>query len=155
MSDTILRVFPLDPEFVPDEAGVARAVEEARQLFSGRWVEVEAETSDQVLFVDNGENLERVVCPHCEREIDLDWWADRLDEAMQRVDALPAHQLLTVPCCGAEVRMDELRYEWPVGFARFVIDVWNPDPWPEELDPVTQRLAASVGSPMRAIWAYY
>lgn len=51
--------------------------------------------------------------------------------------------------------MDQLRYEWPVGFARFVIDVWNPDPWPEELDTVTQRLAASVGSPMRAIWAHY
>ena len=51
--------------------------------------------------------------------------------------------------------MDQLRYEWPVGFARLVIDVWNPDPWPEELDTVTQRLAASAGSPMRAIWAHY
>jgi hypothetical protein len=155
MSDTILRVFPVDPEFVPDQGAVERAVEEAWQLFSGRYVEVETETSDQVVFVDNGENLERIVCPRCGNEIDLEWWADRMEEAIQDFEPVPACHPLEVPCCGGQVRIDELVYDWPVGFARFVLDVWNPDPWPEELDPVTHRLAASVGSPMRAIWAHY
>jgi hypothetical protein len=63
MSDTILRVFPVDPEFVPDPAAAARVVEDARQLFWGRWVDVETETSKEVVFVDNGQNLERIKCP--------------------------------------------------------------------------------------------
>ena len=78
-----------------------------------------------------------------------------MEEATLDASAVPAYHLLTVPCCGTQVRMDELRYEWPVGFARFVIEIWNPDPWPEELEPVTQQLAFSVGSSLRAIWAHY
>lgn len=32
-----------------------------------------------------------------------------------------------LPCCGAEQSLNELRYEWPQGFARFRLKAMNPD----------------------------
>ncbi len=31
-----------------------------------------------------------------------------------------------VPCCRATVSLNDLDYEWPMGFARFVIEICNP-----------------------------
>jgi hypothetical protein len=78
-----------------------------------------------------------------------------MEEAIVDFEPVPARHRLEAPCCGAQVSIDERVYEWPVGFARFVLDIWNPDPPPDGLDSVTRRLTASVGSPRRAIWAQY
>jgi hypothetical protein len=31
-----------------------------------------------------------------------------------------------VPCCDALVSLNDLTYDWPVGFARFELEAWNP-----------------------------
>jgi hypothetical protein len=60
-----------------------------------------------------------------------------------------------VPCCGALVSLDTLRFDWPCGFARFEIAVRNPargeyEFTSEELD----MLAAILGHPVRQILAH-
>ena len=32
-----------------------------------------------------------------------------------------------VPCCGARCTLNDLVYEWPQAFGRFVLDVMNPN----------------------------
>ena len=34
------------------------------------------------------------------------------------------------PCCCEPVTLRSLIYDWPVGFARFTVDVWNPSRGP-------------------------
>jgi hypothetical protein len=33
---------------------------------------------------------------------------------------------VTVPCCGSTVSLNDLDYDWPAGFARFVVEARNP-----------------------------
>jgi hypothetical protein len=33
----------------------------------------------------------------------------------------------TVPCCGAVLSLADLDYDWPAGFSRFRITLWNPE----------------------------
>ncbi len=61
---------------------------------------------------------------------------------------------VTTPCCGANVSLNDLNYEWPAGFARFVLEAMNPGVG----DLATAEIAALaeiVGSPLRRIWAHY
>ncbi|GIE78814.1 hypothetical protein Aph02nite_47640 [Actinoplanes philippinensis] len=61
-----------------------------------------------------------------------------------------------VPCCAATVALDSLRYDWPVGFARFEICVTNPVRAAYELDTAELgAVAALLGHPVTQILAHY
>jgi hypothetical protein len=58
-----------------------------------------------------------------------------------------------VPCCGRRVSLNELDYDWPCGFARFELALWNPGRgWltDEELSAVAHAL----GHPVCQIFAH-
>ena len=108
-------------------------------------------------LIDCGENLERIVCPHCGTTIALEWWGDWMDElAGDGWEQADVDASSPSPCCGEAVTLRSLIYEWPMGFARFTVDVWNPDPWPEDDDaekPAT--LGEMLGVSLRGLWAHY
>jgi hypothetical protein len=157
VSDTILRLYASDPDYRADPPTVARAKDAAKLTFPGA-DQIDVEVYPNVTLIDCGENLERIVCPHCGATIGVDWWGDRLDELADNgwetadVDA-PARS----PYCGQPVTLRSLIYDWPVGFARFTIDVWNPSPWPESDDPngPATALGEAVGVQLRGLWAHY
>jgi hypothetical protein len=60
----------------------------------------------------------------------------------------------TVACCGALVSLNDLIYEWPAGFARFVLEAMNPNVR-DIADDELASLAAILGTPLRKIWARY
>jgi hypothetical protein len=145
MSDNVLRIIPRNPEYLPDEKNFQRVLmriaefaydsfserdcilkrktdisREGIQVFSNSYENLKIEISPYPQFLDNGSNLETISCPYCESALDSAWWADQVSVAWQ---SQFQNLLCMTPCCAQEVSLNDLKYEWLVGFARFVIEV--------------------------------
>jgi len=124
MSDNWIALIPEDPNFVP-EASLQHAARDRFAAIAPNADEIEIRITDKAQFFDCGANFERIVCPSCGAEISRDWWNDRMDEDYCD-DGFRLHAYET-PCCGTKSSLADLIYEWPQGFARFGIDVMNPN----------------------------
>jgi len=149
MSDNFLRFIPSSPFYVPNEKAINEAIEVIRADFplaKG----INAETYDSPHFIDQGSNWVRVVCPNCNLEIGREWWQTAMDQAyennFQNLD-------IKVPCCGIEVSLNDLRYDWPAGFAMFKIEVRNPEK--DISESHLKRLETILGVTLRKIWSHY
>lgn len=149
MSDSFIRWIPLDATFVPTEAGRRHAMEWLRHR-APRADEVSGEVSPEIRFVDCGENLERIVCDRCGASVDESWWQDAMSQA---AETQFTKRDVVVPCCRIKTRLDDLRYEWPIGFARFVLEARNAAI--ELTDEDDARVAEILGAPVRRILAHY
>ena len=151
MSDRFLRLIPVDPAYVPDSG----AADKARKLlaaFVPDASQVTLDVRDEVSFVDQGANFESVSCSSCGAVIDLAWWQEALEKAMEGrcVDLS-----VTPPCCGKKASLNDLRYVMPAGFARFTLEAMNPNR-SGDLDPKqVQQLESLLGCRLRQIWAHY
>ncbi|MFE9565216.1 hypothetical protein ACFYM0_29350 [Streptomyces sp. NPDC006487] len=152
MSDDVLSVIPTDPYWQPDQAAADRAAAIVTDLEPGAPDDVEVEVTwhDTLTVVDCGENLERIGCPHCGASIDTEWWADLLETHGEDGFATLA---VRVPCCRAETSLETLEYDWPCGFARFEIAIWNPERIQFSNRELT-ALADALGHPVRQIRAH-
>ena len=149
MSDNVLKLIPSSPVYVPDEEAINKAVTLIREFFSVA-ESINVEISDSPRFIDQGSNWERVICPTCNTVIDTSWWQNALDSAYKNGFR---NLVVQVPCCGTEISLNDLKYEWPAGFAKFSIEIRNPgmdisDSWLKQLEIVS-------GSSFRKIWAHY
>jgi len=166
MSDSVTRIIPQDPKFVPTPAAERLALSLLRAYLPDD--QVTARRFDTIQFVDTGENFERVVCPYCRKEIlPADWyaWLDRAVVAVSppgagaRYAAGFADLTGRTPCCDRLSDLNSLAYEWPAGFARFMLEAMNPHIGefiggflPDE---VCASVANALGCPVRQICAYY
>ena len=153
MSVNILRLIPTSPDYVPDLLSQERAVALLKSQFlpnPGPLSEVTARVTEQVEFIDQGENFERIVCPFCSSELAAEWWQGVMDDSYE---GHFADLRITTPCCHTESSLNDLLYEWPAGFARFVLAIRDPilEPTHEMLD-ILERL---LGCRIRVIWAHY
>ena len=114
-------LIPEDPRFVPDADRQRRARERFAQI-APEAREVQAETSATIEFHDCGGNFERVRCPSCHPELSIDWWLERVNEDW--ADGFKLAKLAT-PCCGTQVTLHDLSYDWPQGFGRFSLHAMN------------------------------
>lgn len=152
MSDNYLTVIPTDPHWQPTRAAADRAKAALSALLPDADARrgLEAFWHDTVEVVHCGANLKTIRCPHCGADSG-DWWAEAVQE---RYDEGFSTLQVTVPCCGAETSLNELAYDWPMGFASFRIAALYPNRgWltEEELASVT----AAVGHPLRQILAHF
>jgi hypothetical protein len=112
--------------------------------------ELHVDWHGKITVVDCGENLSRITCPLCRASIGLEWYADLLeDNDCAGFDDLA----VTVPCCGGATTLDALGYDWPSGYARFEVAMWNAfwGPLPEE---TLARLGEALGHPVRQVLAH-
>src|SRR2546423_647474 len=154
MSDNILSIIPADPGWQPTSEAADAAMAVLRRLVPqlDGFVTTESRTTwhERVAAVECGANLERIECPACQNAIDVEWWADLLEE---RFGIGFTNLAVTVPCCGAEVSLNDLRYDWPCGFARFELEAWNPNRDWLTADELAQ-LAAALGCDVRQVLAH-
>ncbi|CAN5628319.1 hypothetical protein BH09VER1_BH09VER1_14490 [soil metagenome] len=122
MSDNWIIVIPEDPGYVPTEAAMEQAIELFERL-APEADEVNAEASENPRFIDCGANLERISCPDCGADIEVDWWQNKIEEESD--EGFPLRSIV-LPCCGSERNLNELKYDWPQGFARFSLEAMNP-----------------------------
>ena len=122
MSDEILRLIPKNPYFIPSSERLSN-VKKVLASFC-HWADnVRVSLEQNVVFVDQGENFERILCPACHSELDIDWWQEEMGNAAESnfIDLR-----VTLPCCKVDTSLNELIYEWPAGFAQFIIEATNP-----------------------------
>ena len=161
MSDDYLKVIPAEPAHVPPSHLHQKAVEYLERLLP-RSDEFEARTYDEVTFIDQGSNLEAIICPSCGTRLKIEsdaqddpaasWWddfGDRLGEA--RADLVST----TLPCCGATVKATDLIFDWPAGFASFEISVLNPSVAGKLSAAAMADLESILGCKLRQVWAHY
>jgi hypothetical protein len=154
VSDTWLVLFPADPGWVPDRVREARAAEVIGRLIptavSGQ---PELIRTVNIEFVDAGENFECIGCPLCGGELEVGWWRDRMND-QYLVDKGFELQPITAPCCGGMTALNELEYQWPLGFGRWTARVLHPDRgWlsEEELSEIGDVLGNPVRQTIRRI----
>lgn len=155
MSDDYIRLIPTQVTWQPTRAAAVAATSYVTSLFSGPNGSADAvghEFYDQVRFIDSGVNTSEAKCPACTCSVDLDWVFEMLDE---RANDLAQLDVVT-PCCGALTSLNDLDYDWAMGFARFEIGVLNGARndyalQDDELDHVRSRL----GHAVRQVLAHY
>lgn len=112
--------------------------------------EIRCEITEEVRFIDQGQNWERVLCSVCGAELDPAWWSEAMDAAHQTGFA---HLLVKLPCCGSLFSLNDLQYELPAGFARAVLKVYSPG---GDIDKRQLRaLEKILECKLRKIWARY
>lgn len=155
MSTIYLRLIPQSPTFVPTPHARWQAKELFERMIDGA-DELDATVTEDVQFVDAGGNLHLIACPKCGHNLD-DWWTEAATAAYEnRFRDLNVE----LPCCGATCSLNDLHYELPVGFARFVLEARDPhmliglQPKKRDLTPDDlQLLEQTLGCPLRRIWA--
>jgi hypothetical protein len=150
MSDSCIALIPLDPLFLPQVEAIRAAADRFAAIApeAGR---IEIRSSDHIQFFDCGANLERICCPSCGSELDTEWWQERMDEdcgdeGFQLRD-------YRMPCCNHESSLNDLRYDWPQGFARFGIDAMNPNIG-ELTDEQVREVELLLKTPLRVIYQH-
>jgi hypothetical protein len=161
VSDNYLRIVPIDPRFIPAESVAQAAVQMLGPAVLGA-DRVLAKNYGHPVFIDQGANLEAIVCPACgsrllfhsaeDAESVREWWyaiADLLDE--QNIADLSVN----MRCCQASVLFADLDFDWPAGVASFEISILNPGisgPLPGD---TVSSLEGALGCKVRQIWAHY
>jgi len=149
MSENFLRLIPTDPWYMPTPA----AQDQASTLFASLVQEegIQAYMTEDASFVDPGSNLKRILCPRCGAVLSMEWWVQAMDRAY--TDTQFRNLDVMVPCCETRCSLNDLRYEWPAGFARFLLEARSP-----ENDLTEEQLALFeplLDGRVRKIWAHY
>lgn len=149
MPDNILKLIPTSPGYIPD-AMAQRKVRDLLDLYLPEGTLVRISVTDEIRFIDQGSNWERVLCPICGTELNIEWWQQAMDDAYRTQFT---NLSVRLPCCSAVSSLNDLDYEWPAGFARFVIEISNPN---TDLDDQQMHsLERILGCKLRKIWAHY
>lgn len=158
MSDNTLRFVATNPEVLPEEAKTAAAQQAVAARFPAATVDVQR--YDHVALIDNGANLESVRCASCGADLlDDGRWTRLMDIAWT---SGMIQRRFDMACCGTSQTLEELDYDWPLGFGRLSIDARNPNvDWYHpgrdlggEEQNLLQELALILGVEMRAFWQH-
>lgn len=148
MSDNWLQFVPTDPRFLPSD----EAADNARRLlasFVPESASVTATFKGQVKFFHPLGNWSGVECPSCGADAEP-WWEEAMCNA---ANTQFLELLVTTPCCGFRVSLNELRYLWPAAFGSFVLEAKNPNV--RDLSPEQElALSKTLRSPLRRIWVH-
>ena len=123
MSSNYLRLIPSDPNFMPEEQAQiqARAIFET---FVPKAYEISSRAYENVIFVDAGVNYERISCPFCGAVLNHNWWINEMNWSYNKTNFTDL--TTSTPCCEIRCTLNDLRYEWPMGFPRFIIEAIDP-----------------------------
>jgi hypothetical protein len=149
MSDNLLKLIPVDENFMPSDVAQHEAAKLLKSFVS-KADEVFVTENSEIMFIDPGENLEEIFCPECGSKLDDHWWKQAMDIAYQtKFKELD----VTLPCCNTRSSLNQLIYKWPAGFARFVLVARNPET--NINDEQTILLEKTLGCNLKSIWARY
>lgn len=161
MSDDVLKIIPHDPEFVPEASTYDQAVALLGEILPDGEM-CEAKAFDRLEFIDPGANLEAVVCPACGVRLELDpfteedpgmaWWYN-MQDSMQ--DSSVESVATALPCCRTVVPFKTLQFDWPAGFARFELSIWNPGIARNLNDEELGELETIFGCKLKQVRAHY
>lgn len=155
VSDDWIRLIPTDASWEPKQSSVERAVAYVVSLFAGPGDsadEVTAEFYPDVALIDSGVNTSSFTCRACSSVTDVTWAFDVVNDRWSDLTDLD----VVLPCCGVASNLNDLAYDWPLGFARFEISVLNGARSRYELDGSELRQVGQLlGHSVRQVLAHY
>ncbi|MEQ1576674.1 MAG: hypothetical protein ABL894_03385 [Hyphomicrobium sp.] len=124
MSVTTIQFVPDDPHFTPDTPAISAAGQYLKQAFPSS-SPVEAMTRDGIDVFFPGDNLTSCSCPNCNSDIPSGVWQTILSADY---DDTSGFMLLRqpMPCCGERLAVNELKFDWPVAFGKFALQITSP-----------------------------
>jgi len=128
MSDTVYKVIPKNPNFSVSDDTIKKFVSFFRHHVAQ--AEISWQKYENPTFIDCGENFTFVSCPYCNQIIPSIIWGEMMDGCYENGGF---ENLKTITrCCNSTTTLNELNYDWECGFARFVIEILNPEnpPYP-------------------------
>ncbi|WP_316569393.1 hypothetical protein [Neobacillus sp. YIM B06451] len=149
MSDYVIKLIPRQPEFTPSLSELKEA-ELFIQTITEYFSDIQVILTDEVRFIDQGENCESISCQFCHNGLSVDWWQDAMAEAY--TSQFNNLQVI-VPCCKKESSLNDLHYKWNAGFARFSIEFYNPIA--ADFDTISTKLEEVLSCKFRKVLAYY
>jgi hypothetical protein len=152
MSDNFLRIVPADVDCVPGAESVRLSTSLLESLLP-KSDRIAFKEWTGMQFVDQGGLFERVSCPNCERQLDLDWWGDRMNSKWNKKSKQFGSLDIETPCCLFKTSLNDLKYDWPAAFARCALEVTNPNR--DLSDEELRRIEGTMGRPVRKILARY
>ena len=151
MSETILKLIPRDPEFIPRVELQTEAVAVLKEVFPHA-DKIQSNVFDGIQFVDPGSNLEKITCPKCGMLIDIAQWQEMMNERFDKQNGFSTLKIQLL-CCGANSSLNDLLYSWPAGFASYILKVRNPQ---GDIDATAQKqLEGLLGCEITKIIAQY
>ena len=123
MSDSFIRIIPVEPTFVPTKRAQKAAATILRAA-APKADEVSSEADEQITFRDAGGNCDRVGCPACGKEIAVETWQEWMDAAYSDEGGFRLAPLNT-PCCKRPTTLNDLDYDMPQGFSRYELRAMN------------------------------
>ena len=141
MSDYIIRIIPGDPFCcIPGEELCRLAGHLGSMIKADK---IKAVTYEAPAFIDCGSNLEKIECPLCGSLLDFDWWGEAMSAAAENEFS---DLSVSLPCCGGKSSLNDLRYDFPCGFACAEISILNPpdEPGEECLRYIRDRFGTAV-----------
>lgn len=150
MSDNYIRVIPTEPTFIPTRAA-AQAAAELLTSYAPYAESIEAIDTGKVEFIDAGDNFEGVRCPLCQMALTLEWWVKHWEYAS---DNKFMDLAVETPCCRTLTSLNDLDYDWAVGFARWCLSARNCNTG--KLSPEQVAILGQVlGHEVRIIYTHY
>ncbi len=155
MASDILSLIPTDPGYVPSDDARLRARELLATLLP-QAQEVRVVVTDDIRFVDQGQNWQRITCPvcgavWCDDVRPCGWWQRAMDAAWATCFT---DLRVVMPCCGAASSLNDLCYDWPTGFARFRLVAREPNIKSLSTAAIA-ALEGAVGHRLRVVRARY
>ena len=142
MSDNWIVYISNEPDWQPSREAADAAAQILRRMAPDA-DEIEVEFNSDIQFIDCGSNFETVRCPACDTDL-TDWWSEAMEQAYaNRFEDLSVH----TPCCATATSLNDLRYDWPVGFAKFSLSARNAGigtPSPEQDAEMANALGLAV-----------
>lgn len=127
MSEHIVKIIPQNPFYKVSAPALQSVKAFLETQIHCDFIEViSAETP---FFVDCGANLERISCPQCGTELDFGSWGEMMDKAAE--DEFMSLET-EMPCCKKTVSLNNLKYEFPCGFACCSVCIHNPEQFVKE-----------------------
>ena len=121
-SDFQAIIIPTNPKNSYSRENVTKLIDCLSKQFINKEIILSIDSS--VSFVDCGQEFEKIVCPNCGKEIELDFW----HELMEKANANDFSDLtIQTNCCNTSTDLNSLKYIADCGFAKSRIIVSDPE----------------------------
>jgi len=145
---TVLKFISTEPDFIPPKTDQDNALMHVNEIFGD--IKIQLQQTENIEFVDQGENFESINCNNCTCDIEIQVWQDAMDKAFEK--KFTELSFIT-PCCCKKTTLNDLLYHWPAGFAKFIIIV--SDPKDDIKENELAKLERILNTKIRKIWAHY
>ena len=145
-----LIIIPIDPSFQPDEDKQRDIVSFLVNLYPN--CEIISVAQEYIEFVDPGENLEKIICNLCGRQLEMAFWQSNMDRAYQNhfLDLI-----FETKCCNNSTSLNDLNYYFNAGFAKYKLIIVAPDLDSDLVADLLVQLENTIEVKLQSIFAKY